>query len=63
MDEPLIFYLLQQWADHHSPIMPYDKIMELLWHKTFFRDMRKYNSAMAFASMRCNLDHTLANAK
>jgi hypothetical protein len=43
--------------------MPYDKIMRLLRHKTFFRDIRKYNSAMAFASMRCNLDHTLANAK
>jgi hypothetical protein len=37
--------------------------MELLRHKTFFRNMRKTNSAVAFASIRCNLDHTLADAK
>lgn len=43
--------------------MPYDKIMKLIRDETFFRNIRKYNSAMAFASMRCNLDHTLANAK
>lgn len=44
-------------------IMPYNKIMDLLRRKTFYQDIRKYNSAMAFASMRCNLDQTLANAK
>lgn len=46
-----------------AQVMPYNRIMELLRHKTFFRDIRKYNSAMAFASMRCNLDHTLASAR
>lgn len=44
-------------------IMPYDEILDLLRRKDFMHNIRKYNSAMAFASMRCNLDHTLANDK
>jgi hypothetical protein len=59
----LIFHCCSSGQITIPQIMPYDKIMELLRHRTCIRDMRKYNSAMAFASMPCNLDHTLDDAK